>query len=86
MVTEDSPKDIRDNDGAIASAMAIITACNVIRATTCSIRDLAAALDALGFGANELISVYMMQAAGELAYPDCSAADEIKSQVPGGAE
>lgn len=79
-------EDVFENQGAIASAMAIVTACNVIRATNCSIRDLTAALVELGFGAGELISVYMMQAAGELAHPDESVMDEIKSQIIGGAE
>ncbi len=79
-------EDVFENQGAIASAMAVVTACNVIRATNCSIRDLTAALVALGFGAGELISVYMIQAAGELAHPDESVMDQIKSQITGGAE
>lgn len=82
-------EQVYENEGAIASAMAVVTACNVIRATNCSIRDLTAALVALGFGAGELISVYMIQAAGELAHPDHSVMDEIKGQIEhftGGAE
>jgi hypothetical protein len=86
MVAESNSEDVYENEGAIASAMSVVAACNVIRATNCSIRDLTAALVALGFGAGELISVYMMQAAGELAHPDVAVIDEIRAQVTGGAE
>jgi hypothetical protein len=86
VATKSDVEDVYENEGAIASAMAVVTACNVIRATDCSIRDLTAALVTLGFGAGELISVYMIQAAGELAHPDNSVMDEIRSQVFGGAE
>jgi hypothetical protein len=86
MVAESNSEELFENEGAVASGMAVITACNVIRATNCSIRDLTAALSALGFGAGELISVYMMQAAGEVAHPDQSVMDEIKAQISGGAE
>ena len=89
MVAENNSEELFENEGAVASGMAVITACNVIRATNCSIRDLTAALSVLGFGAAELISVYMIQAAGELAHPDHSVIDEIKGQIEhftGGAE
>lgn len=86
MVGESNSEELYENEGAIASGMAVLTACNVIRATNCSIRDLAAALSALGFEAGELISVYMMKAAGEFAHPDQSVMDEIKAQISGGAE
>lgn len=89
MVAENDSEELYENEGAIASGMAVMTACNVIRATDCSIRDLAAALSVLGFGAGELISVYTIQAAGELAHTDHSVMDEIKGQIEhftGGAE
>ena len=91
MVAENDSEseELYENEVAVASGMAVITACNVIRATNCSIRDLTAALSVLGFGAGELISVYMIQAAGELAHPDHFVMDEIKGQIEhftGGAE
>lgn len=51
-------------DDAITAAMSVIAACNTIRCLDVSLRQLAVALEYMGFGRDELVSAAMIVSAG----------------------
>ena len=52
------------HDDAITAAMSVIAACNTIRCFDVSLRQLAVALEYMGFGRDELVSAAMIVSAG----------------------
>lgn len=52
------------HDDAITAAMSVIAACNTIRCLDISLRQLAVALEYMGFGRDELVSAAMIVSAG----------------------
>lgn len=52
------------HDDAITAAMSVIAACNTIRCLDISLRQLAVALEHMGFGRDELVSAAMIVSAG----------------------